>query len=95
MDCALRNYTVNRAAINNRVNAVDQYCYWKLADALMDILRTGRGAEVAFGNTPAQRYMGQWFDGDPVRPLRVETPKQTGLVEKQDAGAAASSKANK
>ncbi|MFZ4633342.1 MAG: chlorophyllase/cutinase-like alpha/beta fold protein [Saprospiraceae bacterium] len=95
MDCALRNYTVNRAAINNRVNAVDQYCYWKLADALMDILRTGRGAEVAFGNTPAQRYMGQWFDGDPVRPLRVEVPRQTGLVEKQEVVAPSASKANK
>lgn len=92
MDSGLRNYTVNRSAVNNRVNAVDHFCYWKLADALLDMLRTGRGTEVAFGNTPAQRYMGRWFDGEPVRPLRVEVPRQTGLVEKPDDGVPAAGK---
>ncbi|HWB63537.1 MAG TPA: T9SS type A sorting domain-containing protein [Chitinophagales bacterium] len=52
-------------------DAVDFYCYWKLWDALVDCALHGNNCDVAFGDTYAQKYMGQWSDGTPLTPLYV------------------------
>lgn len=84
LDTGLRNYTVNRGAINTRTNVVDLYCYWKHADALLKILKTGSGTDLVFSDTPERRYLGRWFDGKPVRPLRVEAPEVSkSMAQKQ------------
>jgi hypothetical protein len=54
-----------------RENAVDYFCYWKLSEALLNCAFEGRNCEVAFGDTPAQRFMGKWGDGRPLRELEV------------------------
>ena len=53
------------------VNSLDWYGLWKPFDALCDAAFHGRHRDVALGNTPAQRYMGKWSDGTPVRELEV------------------------
>jgi acetyl esterase/lipase len=53
------------------VNALDYYGTWKLFDALCDAAFNGRNREYALGNTPQQRFMGQWSDGVPVKELKV------------------------
>ncbi|MCS6928276.1 MAG: hypothetical protein NZM43_02160 [Saprospiraceae bacterium] len=83
-DTGVRNYTTLRVLHTARLDEVDFYCYWKLGDALLEYSRTGRYGEVAFGNSPAQRYMGLWPDGRPIRPLEVFLPK----IKKTSAAAA-------
>jgi hypothetical protein len=53
--------------------ALDFYGHWKLVDALAAAVATGRHRDVALGDTPAQRFMGHWSDGVPVRELLVRT----------------------
>lgn len=53
------------------VNALDYYGYWKLLDALTDAAFYGTNREYALGNTPQQRFMGNWSDGVPVKELTV------------------------
>jgi pimeloyl-ACP methyl ester carboxylesterase len=53
------------------VDAMDYYGHWKPFDALCDAAFHGRNRATALGNTPAQRHMGQWSDGVPVRELVV------------------------
>jgi acetyl esterase/lipase len=48
-------------------DALDFFGYWKLFDGLSDAAFYGRNREYALGNTPKQRYMGTWSDGQPVR----------------------------
>jgi len=55
----------------HRVDAVDYYAYWRLFDALTDYAFHGRNKEHALGNTPEQRFMGRWSDGEPVNELLV------------------------
>lgn len=56
-------------------NAFDFYCTWKLFDALTDAAFYGKNREWALGNTPQQRYMGEWSDGKPVKELVItDTP---------------------
>ncbi|MEW5804058.1 MAG: alpha/beta hydrolase [bacterium] len=52
-------------------NALDYYGTWKLFDALTDAAFYGTNREYALGNTPQQRYMGNWSDGTPVKELVV------------------------
>lgn len=59
----------------SETNAADFYCFWKLADALIDCTRTGTNCNYAFGNTPEQRFMGLWSDGTPVKELEVHVPE--------------------
>ena len=51
--------TSNRVLMTSRLNEVDFNCYWKFADALMASTREGCYTEVAFGNTPDQRYLSE------------------------------------
>ena len=57
-----------------RTNAVDYFCYWKLADALLNCTFRNTDCQVDFGNTPEQRDMGTWGDGQRVRELKVKLP---------------------
>jgi hypothetical protein len=47
-------------------DAYDWYGTWKWLDALMSCAFAGEWCGVALGNTPEQRYMGEWSDGVPV-----------------------------
>lgn len=60
-----------------KYNAADYFCYWKLLDAMTDCIYRGEHCEQAFDNTPEQRYMGKWSDGEPVRELEVMVPTST------------------
>jgi hypothetical protein len=53
------------------VDALDYYGHWKPFDALCDAAFYGRNRAHALGNTPEQRFMGQWSDGVPVQELVV------------------------
>jgi len=53
------------------VNAMDYYGFWKLFDGLTDAAFYGENIEYALGNTPEQRFMGEWSDGTPVKELEV------------------------
>lgn len=57
-----------------RTNAVDFFCYWKLSEALLNCAFENQNCGTAFGDTPEQRFMGRWGDGQPVRELEVKTP---------------------
>ena len=61
------------------VDAYDYYCTWKLQDALMDCALHGTNCDVAFGDTYQQKFMGNWSDGTPVRPL-VVTPSSNNAI---------------
>ncbi|MCL6582535.1 MAG: alpha/beta hydrolase [bacterium] len=52
-------------------NALDFYGTWKLFDALTEAAFYGKNREYALGNTPQQRFMGEWSDGRPVQELVV------------------------
>jgi len=57
------------------VDAMDYYSTWKLFDALTDFAFYGIEQEYCLGNTPEQRFMGNWSDGVPVLELVVtDTP---------------------
>ncbi|MFK7933908.1 MAG: alpha/beta hydrolase [Saprospiraceae bacterium] len=75
------NWTAQRAARISKLDAVDYYGYWKLADALMDFTRYGTNVEYCFGNTPEQRNLGKWSDGTPIRPLDVIVPQEIEEVK--------------
>jgi pimeloyl-ACP methyl ester carboxylesterase len=75
-DTGVRNYTARRVLLTSRLNEVDFNCYWKLSDALMEYTRHGRYGDVAFGNTPQQRFLGLWPVGRPIRELEVIVPSQ-------------------
>ena len=62
-------------------DAVDFYDYWKLWDALYDCTLYGTNCNVAFGNTPEQKSMGNWSDGTPVTPLTVLPAYPTGVAD--------------
>jgi pimeloyl-ACP methyl ester carboxylesterase len=69
--------------VASKQDAVDYYCYWKLADALLNCTFYGTDCEYAFGDTPEQRYMGEWSDGTTVLELEVE-PSNQASVEDQN-----------
>lgn len=59
------------AGLRGEVDALDWYGPWKLLDALMACAFARTSCETAIGDTPAQRDMGRWSDGQPVEELRV------------------------
>lgn len=50
-------------------DAMDYFGTWKITDALMACAFDGQWCDVALGEGPAQRDMGDWADGTPVRPM--------------------------
>lgn len=67
--------------VASKQDAVDYYCYWKLADALLNCTFYGTDCEYAFGDTPEQRFMGEWSDGTPVIELEVEPGIEASIPE--------------
>ncbi len=63
------------------IDAVDYYMYWKLFDALVDCALSGQNCNVAFGDTYEQKFMGNWGDGVPVRPLLITPSAVSGIQE--------------
>jgi hypothetical protein len=53
------------------LDALDWYGTWKLFDALLDCAFAGQGCDTYFGDTPAERFMGVWSDGVPVKEAQV------------------------
>jgi pimeloyl-ACP methyl ester carboxylesterase len=82
-DTGIRNYTARRVLMSSRLNEVDFNCYWKLGDALLGYTREGLYGDIAFGNTPQQRFMGHWPDGSPIRELEVLLPREVKVALKQ------------
>jgi len=85
-DTGVRNFTAHRVLMSARLNEVDFYCFWKLTDALIAYTRTGQYGDIAFGNTPGQRFLGRWPDGRPIKELEVILPTQVGVVRKEKLG---------
>jgi len=81
-DNGVRNITARRAENSSSLDAVDYYGYWKIFDALLDCVRSGQHCTFALGDTAAQRYMGEWSDGTPVKELEITLPDKKNLVEK-------------
>jgi acetyl esterase/lipase len=67
--------------VASKEDAVDYYCYWKLADALLACTFYGNYCEYAFGDTPEQRFMGEWSDGAAVLELEVEPSQFVSVNE--------------
>lgn len=67
--------------IASKIDAVDFYCYWKLADALLSCTFYGEDCNYAFGDTPEQKYMGQWSDGTDLELLVVEPQSYVSVDE--------------
>lgn len=60
-----------------RGDALDVHATWKLAQALAECSGRGHSCEYALGDTPEQRAMGSWSDGEPVHELCVtNTPAE-------------------
>ena len=57
--------------ITGGIDAYDWYGTWKLADALIDCRYANHDCDAAFGDTQAQRSLGTWSDGVPVRALEI------------------------
>lgn len=55
-------------------DAFDFFGYWKLFDALMDAAFEGTNKDIALGGGDAQRSLGTWSDGTPVRQAEVIRP---------------------
>lgn len=64
-----------------KTDAVDYYCYWKLADALLSCTFYGIDCEYAFGDTDEQRFMGHWSDGTQAIDLVVEPSLASSVAE--------------
>ncbi len=71
-DSGQRNAIINLSFSSTRIDATDYFCYWKLTDALMDCVFNKQGCETAMGKTEAQKNMGNWSDGTPVKLLQVK-----------------------
>lgn len=87
-DTGVRNYTAKRVLMVSRLDEVDFNCYWKLGDALLEYTRHGRYGDVAFGNTPQQRFLGQWANGETIRELEVVLPRDLARLEAEAAARA-------
>jgi len=75
---------ITAAYVASKEDAVDYYCYWKLADALLNCTFYGTDCEYAFGDTPQQRNMGQWSDGTTILPLVVEPSSIISVTENNE-----------
>ncbi len=61
------------------VDAFDYYGTWKLQDALMDCALNNQNCDLAFGDTPGQKSLGNWSDGTPLTPMQV-TPSAANTI---------------
>ncbi len=63
------------------VDAFDYYGTWKLQDALMDCALNNQNCDLAFGDTPGQKSLGNWSDGTPLTPMQVTPSAVNGTNE--------------
>jgi acetyl esterase/lipase len=68
-------------------DALDWYGTWKWLDALMGCAFDGEWCEVTLGNTPEQRFMGEWSDGVPVTEAVVTDDPATQALPEIDVAA--------
>lgn len=80
-DSGETNIVMLGAQVVSKTDAVDFYCFWKLTDALLECAFYNQNCDVAFGDTPAQRFMGEWSDGSPALELDIETRNTTATEE--------------
>lgn len=73
-DSGRHGYSYQRAK-RSRFDPIDFNVYWKLFDALQDCTLEGKNCNIAFGDTPEQKSLGNWSDGTPIKPLEVTLPK--------------------
>jgi len=78
-DSGRHGYSYQRAK-RSRIDPVDYNGYWKLFDALQDCTLNEENCNIAFGDTPEQRSLGNWSDGTPIKPLEITLP--SNLVSK-------------
>lgn len=74
-DAGIHNVSYRRALKSAKTDAMDYYGYWKLFDALRSCALSGDDCEYALGDTPEQRYLGEWSDGTAIRELTVIMPE--------------------
>lgn len=84
-DTGESNFFTIACDLGTETDGVDYYGYWKLLDALMDCSFYGQNCEYAFGDTPEQHGLGEWSDGQPVRPMTVEPASPSGIYEVNEA----------
>lgn len=53
------------------IDVFDYYAYWKLFDGLSDAAFHGKNRDYALGDTPEQKFMGNYSDGRPFEELKV------------------------
>ncbi len=70
-DTGIRNYTAQKVLRVSRLDSVDFYCYWKIADALIDYTRKGTNRAFCLGDGPELTYMGQRKNGQPIKPMTI------------------------
>jgi hypothetical protein len=49
----------------------------------LDCSRSNRNCDIAFGDTEAQKYLGNWNEKIPVRPLSVYDPSSKTMDMKE------------
>ncbi|WP_126979293.1 alpha/beta hydrolase [Saezia sanguinis] len=61
--------------VSASLNQLDFYGYWKIADGLLDGLKSGSFAATVFGDgTDQQLSLGFWGDGMALNPMKIENP---------------------
>ena len=53
------------------IDVFDYYAYWKLFDGLSDAAFHGKNRKYALGDTPEQKFMGNYSDGRPFEELVI------------------------
>ena len=61
------------AFLITRKSNADNYCFWKLSEAVINCAFENEDCHFAFGNTPEQRYMGTFNNGTLIKELTVLT----------------------
>jgi hypothetical protein len=62
-----------------KVDAVDWWGYRRFTEAALALATAGTSSEYFTGTSPLRTDLGQWSDGVPVRPMRLDVniPKPT------------------
>jgi len=57
--------------VEEMIDVFDYYAYWKLFDGLSDAAFHGKNRKYALGDTPEQKFMGNYSDGRPFEELVI------------------------
>ena len=85
--CAVHIQALAGHEVGDPPDAFDWYGTWKWLDALMSCAFAGEWCEYALGNTPEQRFMGEWSDGVPVTEAVVTDDPATQALPEIDVAA--------